>query len=391
MRVAYLLQAFPETSEIFILNEVVEVLRRGIDVRVFSQIPPKRRCPHADLRYLDGRIEYLPEIDGAGFLGLLVSHGRFMLRRPFGYFRALAYSLGHREDAGLWAFKVCVRYAEVLERFRPNLIHTHFAYGNARFAMLVAMLLNVEYTFTIHGWHDLYKVPPRNLRDIIVRSRRTITVCDFNRTHLVSQYGVPCEKVVVVRCGIPIERFGRYDHQKKSRLIVSVGRLHYHKAHHVLIRACAILKERRVEFNCWIVGDGSLRNELEHLIEEYGLGRDVKLLGEKSNEEVSEILGQAQVFALTSQVEVVGLAYAEAMASQLPVVGSAVFGVPELIEDSVVGYVCAPGDSSAIAARLEFLLENEAICREMGERGRVRVSEMHDLHKQGATLVDLWG
>lgn len=391
MRVAYLLRSFPATSEIFILNEVVQATRCGVDIRVFSQLRPQRPCPHADLKYTEGRVEYLPEIEGAGLVPLLVAHLRLVLRRPLGYLRALTYSLGHRQDAGLWAFKVCVLYAEALEHFRPDFIHTHFAYGNARFSMLLGMILGVDYTVTIHGWHDLYKVPPVHLRDIVLRSHRTITVCNFNRDHIVSRYAVPESKVVVVRCGIPIERFRRDRCRAASRLIVSVGRLHYHKAHHVLIRACCILKERGVAFRCWIVGDGELRNDLAALIDELQLGESVQLLGERSNEEVSEILGQAQVFAMTSEVEVVGLAYAEAMASGLPVVGSAVFGVPELIEDSVVGYLCPPGDSVAVATHLQFLLENETVCIQMGEHGSRRVAEMHDLRKQVAALIAVWG
>jgi glycosyltransferase involved in cell wall biosynthesis len=390
MRVAYLLASFPITSEIFILNEIDEAIRQGVDIRIFSQMIPLKPCPHARVSYLKSRIEYLPSIDSVDFKKTLNLHMKLMLMNPGNYLKTFLYAIRHRDDAMLWAFKVFVHYAWSVRRFRPDMLHTHFAYGNSRFTMLTSKLLGIPYTFTIHGWYDLYKAPPSFLREVILNSKKTLTVCNYNREYIISHYRVPDTKVEVIRCGIPVENFNPDGRQKNEDLIISVGRLHYHKAYHVLVQACKILSEKDVRFQCWIIGDGELKDNIQKMITELNLDNKVFLLGEKSNEEVQALLPKARVFALTSEVEVVGLANAEAMASGLPVVATSVFGVPELVEDGVTGYLCPPNEPESIAARLEYLLRNEDICREMGSKGRSKVIEMHNLERQVRKLVSNW-
>jgi glycosyltransferase involved in cell wall biosynthesis len=62
------------------------------------------------------------------------------------------------------------------------------------------------------------------------------------------------------------------------------------------------------------------------------------------------------VFLLPSIQESFGLAALEAMACGVPVVASKVGGLPEIIEDGITGFVCAPGDLVGMAERAVALL-----------------------------------
>jgi colanic acid/amylovoran biosynthesis glycosyltransferase len=298
--------------------------------------------------------------------------------------------INHSEDAALWAFKMSVLFAYPILQFKPDVIHTHFAYGNARFALFISRLLGIPFTFTIHGWYDLYKAPPSFLKEVVLNSKKTVTVCEFNKKYLLSTYDIPEEKVDVLRCGIPVERFSAGGIQKINRLIISVGRLHYHKAQHVLVEACKLLDKKNETFECWIIGNGDLRDTIQHQISELGLDAKVLLLGEKSNEEVQALMPKAQIFVLTSEVEVVGLVNAEAMASGLPVIATSVFGVPELVEHEITGLLCPPNNPEAVAAHLELLLKDPGRCAEMGAKGRKKVIQMHNLSVQVQRLISIW-
>jgi glycosyltransferase involved in cell wall biosynthesis len=225
----------------------------------------------------------------------------------------------------------------------------------------------------------------------MLNTKRTITVCQYNRRYILDTYGTPEEKINVVRCGISPDFFHPVNHDKREEgLIVSIGRLHYHKAFHVLIEACKILVDRGVRFQCHIVGEGELRKELEALIESLQLGSRVKLLGARSNEEVRELLLRAEVFAMSSDVETVGLAGVEALASEVPAIATRVFGVPEMVKDGETGFLCEAGDSACIADRLKKLLESKEVRRSMGTKGRALVMQEHNLPIQVTKLINIW-
>lgn len=63
----------------------------------------------------------------------------------------------------------------------------------------------------------------------------------------------------------------------------------------------------------------------------------------------------------------------EAMAAGLPVLATPVGGIPEAVADGVEGFLVAPGDVDALAARLAQLLEDDALARRMGEAARRKV------------------
>lgn len=391
MRVAYLLASFPNTSETFIINEIVESIRQGVDIRIFSQLKPKHSCPHKEVNYISEKITYFPALEGISFFKLLCLHIYFLLKCRYRYIKTLLYAINCKGDATLWAFKVCVVFAFHIEKYHPDILHTHFAYGTSRFTMLISMILNLPYTFTIHGWHDLYKNPPSYLPEIILRSKKTITVCNYNRKYIIKTYSIPETKVIVVRCGIPIERFySQHEKLNRNSLILSVGRLHYHKAYHILIKACKILQEKGISFHCIIIGDGDLREDLEKQINDLLSGERVRLIGERSNEEVGRILKDARLFILTSCVEILGISCVEAMAAGLPVIATGVYGVPELVIHGVTGFLCKPDDHVCFAKYLEVLLNNRDICIKMGIRGRKKVLKEYDVHHQVNRLVNIW-
>jgi glycosyltransferase involved in cell wall biosynthesis len=67
------------------------------------------------------------------------------------------------------------------------------------------------------------------------------------------------------------------------------------------------------------------------------------------------------------------------MALGVPVVTTAVSGIPELVRGGDTGFVCAPGDSAALAETLASVLGDPAAARAIGERGRALVHRELDV------------
>lgn len=124
-----------------------------------------------------------------------------------------------------------------------------------------------------------------------------------------------------------------------------------------------------------VVGEGDLRSELQHLAKEIGLESKVYFVGEKRNRDLKEYYSRADIFVLPSCQEGFGVAFLEAMNFAKPVIAGNHGGTPELIKDNVSGFLVEYGDAQTLARRLISLLQDENLCRKMGEAGRQLVRQ----------------
>jgi len=96
----------------------------------------------------------------------------------------------------------------------------------------------------------------------------------------------------------------------------------------------------------------------------------------------------ADVYFHPSRADTAPYSVLEAMSTGLPVVATAVGGIPEQVEDGRTGYLTAPGDSEAMAARLAALLTKPQKAAAMGKRARTRAVRLFDLKRQTDEFID---
>ena len=113
-----------------------------------------------------------------------------------------------------------------------------------------------------------------------------------------------------------------------------------------------------------LIGDGPDRADLERRVTEAGLSDVVDFVGEQPD--VVSWLSAADLFLLPSSEESFGMAALEAMACEVPVVASRVGGLPEVIQDGVTGFLCAPDDVDGMAARAIAVLKDADLRRRIG-------------------------
>jgi glycosyltransferase involved in cell wall biosynthesis len=138
--------------------------------------------------------------------------------------------------------------------------------------------------------------------------------------------------------------------------LLCVGALAEKKGHVHLLEALALVRRER-DVTLEIVGDGELREELERLTKELGLGGVVRFHGALSREEVAELMRACDLFVLPSLFENLPVVLIEAMASGLPAVATRVGGVPELV-DGQAGLLVPPEDPEALARAIAEALES---------------------------------
>ena len=151
-------------------------------------------------------------------------------------------------------------------------------------------------------------------------------------------------------------------------LIVSAGELNKNKNTQVIVRAVKEMNDENVFYAA--CGDGEEKANLEALIKEFGLEKQVKLLGYRTD--MPEIMASADAFTIMSHREGLPRALMEAMDLGLPCVCSNTRGMRDLI-DPDGGYLCGADDGKAFArafAALKAEPEKRVI---MGEHNREKV------------------
>ena len=116
---------------------------------------------------------------------------------------------------------------------------------------------------------------------------------------------------------------------------------------------------------------------LEQFVDWVGLARRVRI--ERVTEEIYPWYRAADALLCASDVESLPRTVLEAMAFSIPVIATRVFGLPELIDDGVTGYLCEPRDTAALAQAIDRFLSTGSDERAaIGSAGAAVVRERHD-------------
>jgi D-inositol-3-phosphate glycosyltransferase len=162
-----------------------------------------------------------------------------------------------------------------------------------------------------------------------------------------------------------------------ERIILFVGRIEPLKGVDILINAASML-ESDMECSVLIVGgDESSRAavaELQSLTNDLGLDHRVAFIGAVDHDKLPLFYNAADVCVVPSHYESFGLVAVEAMACGVPVVASRVGGLTGTVKDGETGYLIPWLCPEPFAERIEMLLDNEALRRNLGEAAREAVA-----------------
>lgn len=232
---------------------------------------------------------------------------------------------------------------------------------------------------------------------LIRGATRVSTPSEFSRDLLHDHFPMAVGKTVVTR-GAPRARFCARQRPKirtSSRVvIVTVGRLHPRKGQmHMLEALDRLPPETAGKVEYWIVGRG-VRGDYEARLRQRArrCRVPVSFFGSLDDDELEIVYGRADLFAMTSvphgtSVEGFGLAYLEASSFGLPVVGHAVGGVAEAVRDGETGLLVRPGDTAALAAALQRLVEDQHLRQRLGANGRAW-ARRHSWRDAAQVLLD---
>lgn len=171
-------------------------------------------------------------------------------------------------------------------------------------------------------------------------------------------------------------------------LVGIVAQLSDDKGHKYLIQTSKHLREHTPKIKIIIVGEGSLRMELNKQVKEIQGEDMVFFLGFR--EDVPQILNSLDVFVLSSDHEDLGSIIMDAMACRLPVVATRVGGIPEAVDHQKTGLLVPPQRPKSLANAILKLYEDRELAHRLGQRGYEKVHQKFSAESMASKAIDLF-
>ena len=267
---------------------------------------------------------------------------------------------------------VIVRLRAIIKEKRIKIVHTDSS-TETFYAGIAARMMKIPLI-----WH--IRVNEREWfldRILSILSTRLILVAKAIRSRF--QWLKNNRKVIVVHNGIDLEEFDSFSATSSMRenlnikrdtvLLGCIGRIEKQKGQEYLISAMKHIGDVRLI----LVGSAeeNYLKKIKALCNELGISNRVVFISYR--DDIPSLLKAIDILVLPTLTEGFSRIILEAMAAQKPVVATNVGGNTEAVVDGETGYIVPPGDSLALAARINELVEDKKKRTKMGQAGRKRV------------------
>jgi len=280
-------------------------------------------------------------------------------------------------------------------------VHAHWLTASASLAMMVSLQTGIPWSVTAHRG-DIVSF---NALQKKFDSASFVRFISWSGVGLAkSRAQLDDNKIKILHMGVkvPSENPPRVARSGSALLtVLCPANLLQVKGHAVLLQALSRMKFRDL-IRLELAGDGELRQPLEKLANELGVGDKVVFRGHVPHDDLMDSYRKAEVsivvlpsLDLGSGVhEGIPVSLMEAMAWGVPVVSTLTGGIPELLVDDSgvnVGVLVGGGDSLALAEALDQLIESPDLRAELGALGRKRVATEFNQNLVATELVRLMG
>jgi len=278
---------------------------------------------------------------------------------------------GKVSPASLW------RVAAIARSLRADIIHTHLSTG-AWWGSFAGRLLGIPVLAHVHAL---------NTKTCFLFANMLAACSQGVKDHMVAQ-GIPERKVRVIYNGIdpqrlqglrPLEDVRRDMGLTDGQPVVGVAaHLTPKKGQRYVIEATALLSRRHPDLLCYLLGEGTQREELQQLSRHLGVADRIRFMGYRPD--AFDLMQAMDVVILPSIAkEGLGVCLVEAGAAGKPVIGSNAPGIDEVIADRQTGLLVEPANAKALAQAMDTLIGDPKLRETMGRAGRRRVFEAFTL------------
>ena len=287
--------------------------------------------------------------------------------------------------------KMIPQVAEIIRAEEIDIVHARSRVP-AWIAYFAARRTNRVFITTAHGYYRKhYFSRPMGW------GKRVVVVSNAIARHMIEDFGVSRERVVMVPRGVDLNKFTfrKFERKVKNDFVVGiVGRFSPIKGHLHFVQAMARVARSIPHLKIWIVGDApasreSYKEQIQVMVKRLGLWHCTEFLGTKKD--IPKVLSQLDLLVLaTTTHEAFGRVIVEAQASGVPVVATEVGGVVDVVENGKTGLLIPPADPASMAEAVIRLYKDTKLAARLVENAYRNVKRKYNLDLMIKNTLNLY-
>ncbi|WP_218460944.1 glycosyltransferase family 4 protein [Rickettsia sp. TH2014] len=258
--------------------------------------------------------------------------------------------------------------AEIIKKYNVDIVHTR-SRAPAWSSYLATKWTNAKFLTTFHGVYNIPNSFKKYYNSIMLKGEKVIAVSNFVKQHLLENYKIDEDKIVVIERGVNCDYFDpanltpeklkkcrdKYDAPSNVPIILMPSRMTSWKGHLVLVEALSKLKHR--DFYCLMVGDISrhpnFTNRVKELISTLKLQNKIQIFGNDSD--IINLYGISDIIVSASiEPEAFGRTIIEGQAMEKLVIATNIGGAVETINNNITGFHVEPNNAEVLAEKIDY-------------------------------------
>lgn len=342
----------------FVYDEAKKLVENGIEVHVLTQ--HNHGIPYGE--FMDG-----------------IHVHRFKWLEPK-EFRALVHFKGLKDNLRLVTYVISLFFTliKIIRKYKIDIVHAHSVIPTGLVGVVVAKIMGCPSVITSHGMDinnfDVNSIQGHLISFSLNHCNKAIAVSgDLAET--MKSLGITEDKILILRNAVDTEIFKpsknmelrhKYGIKENEILILFVGYLDIFKGIFELIDAFYEINKENKNVKLMMVGTGPKKEELKRNVS--NLTDFVIFTGQILPSEIYKYYQAADIFVLPSYTEGLPVSVLEAMACGLPIITTNVGGIPEVVEDSLNGFLINSKDENELREKLKIIIKNDALRKKFGSK-----------------------
>jgi glycosyltransferase involved in cell wall biosynthesis len=264
---------------------------------------------------------------------------------------------------------------KVIDEERIDIVAGHWLIPSGIVMRTIMRKRNLPMIMSSHGtdirlMRKYFRVTYRYLRTFCMNLKRWTVVSNFLKEGIVDLDPRLKDKIEVLPLPHDEELFYRDESiPREDSLVVAVTRFTGQKRVTNLIKAFALVAERSHSARLEIYGTGPMQQDVESLIDKFGLQDRVKIFPPVAQADLRTVYNRASIVVLNSFQDGFGLALSESMMCGAAVIGTDSGGITDIIRHGERGLLVPLDDNSALAEAMLLLLEDPQMRRNLAQNG----------------------
>ena len=384
MKIGLVLSSTPAYSETFFNSKIKGLQKNGFEVVLFVN----SKDTHFDLCTVKEQVQFRSFFIFLKSLGLILTKLSTLLK---------FISLERKQNVSFKRIlKKLILNQHILQESNVDWLHFGFA-TQAIGRENIAKAIGAKMAVSLRGF-DIGIYPLKNPKcyDLLWLNINKLHVISNDLLNLAYANGfkknVPYQKITpAIDTSFFINQSLKDASNKNLLQLMTIGRLHWKKDYTSIIIALKNLKDRGIDFEYTIIGDGPEEEKLKYLVYELGLINNIIFTGKISQKEILIYFKKSHFYLQYSLQEGFCNAVLEAQSmGVLPIVSNAE-GLSENVLNNITGWVIQKNSPKLLAEKIvEVINLPDGNKEKIRKQAIERIKKEFNIEKQQKEFIDFY-